>query len=67
MRHSAYPFADLSVDEDQVIQGQDYLCWSTATATAKAEPNLTISPGETENTTKMSLKTHTTVYVCEVS
>lgn len=39
IKHRTDPFADLSVDEDQVIQGQDYLWWSTITTTTKAEPN----------------------------
>ena len=33
------PFADLSVDEDKVVQGQDYLARATVTIAAKGEPN----------------------------
>lgn len=41
--HRTDPFADLSVDEGQVVQVQHYLWWPTANS-SKAKPNAAISP-----------------------
>lgn len=39
------PFADLSVDEDQVVQRQNYFCCSTSPS-SEAEPYPAVSPGQ---------------------
>lgn len=62
VQHRTDPFADLSVDEDQVIQGQNYLCWSIVTS-SKVEPNPAAFPGqnkkkEKKNNQTISLKSH---------
>lgn len=41
------PFADLSVDEDQVIQGQNYFCCS-ASPSSEAEACPSVSPGQSD-------------------
>lgn len=61
-QHSTDPFADLSVDEDQVIQGQNYLCRSTVT-TSKAGPNPATFPRqnkgqEKKNNLSILLRSH---------
>lgn len=47
------PFADLSVDEDQVVQRQNYFCCSAA-ASSEAEPHPTISPGQSSKREQVS-------------
>lgn len=47
------PFADLSVDEDQVIQGQDYFCCS-ASPSSEGEPYPAVPPGQSGKTKRES-------------
>lgn len=47
------PFADLSVDEDQVIQGQNYFCRS-ASPSSEAEACPSVSPGQSDKRKQVS-------------
>lgn len=59
IQHRTHPLADLGIDEDQVIKGQDHLGRSaTVATTSKAEPNFAISPEKTENNHYIFSKLH---------
>lgn len=54
------PFADLSVDEDEVIQCQNYFCCSTS-PTTETEASPSVSPGESDK------RKHVSKFVLRVS
>lgn len=60
---STDPLADLSVDEDEVVQGQDYFCRTTSPS-SKAEPNSTVSPGQNHKRNQVShaVLTHARIF-----
>lgn len=53
VRFGTDPFADLSVDEDQVIQCQNHFCCS-ASPTSEAEAYPSISPGQSDKRKQVS-------------
>lgn len=52
-RYRTDPFADLSVDEDQVVQCQNYFCGS-ASPTSEAEAYPSASPGQSDKRKQVS-------------